>query len=409
MPAPRFFLPSGAQVELAGARAELDGCFAAELSDVKLRLRSRSGEALELGQLPLADFHTLRALLRRLGRIPEREVSVRCTNCDHEQRVEPSSRLELGPFRDDELDDPELDASFDFDRTCEIPELSSARLCPRTLAEAAPLHRACRADRPLRVTSAVVRAMGIVELGGETDSRRIARRLAEASDAAFDAVALLFEDAHYPPRLDVPHPCASCGATIWVPAPMSRELSLEPTGDAPRATAPPEAFMSPDDFEALVREEAPRAYAAAHAAKIDLLVIDGPAEVDDGGEPLLGCYRPPDPHALVPQPAEIRIFYRTFANMYEEDGTFDVREEIAETLRHELEHHSGHLAGEDPLGEEEDSEVEHAHVRRVGRAETRRRAVRALGGDFREFVAKTWFVWVLALAGALVALWSQSH
>lgn len=408
-----FSLPSGARVELdAGEPLRLEGVFAAELAEVRARLCDARGRPVELGELPLSDLHCLRAIARRTGHVPEREVSLRCSNCQGEMRVKPCSTLELGPFRDGELHDPELDAPFEFDVPHEIPALdgsdgsSSVRLGPVTVADARGLHRAVSVSRPLRITSALVRGLGVVELDGETSPTRIARLLARASDEAFDALTLLFEDAHYPPRLDVPHACPECSALEWIAVPLSRETSVEAPDDAdaaPRGGPGVDPFPSVDEFEQLVRVEAERAYAELGIGQVDLLVIDGAAEVDDGGEPLLGCYRPADPEALIPAPAEIRVFYRTFANIQRDEGPYDVSAEIAETLRHELEHHLNFLSGDDPLDDDERALIASERARRVGRTETSRRASRALRSEISEFLARTWYVWLLA-ALALFAL-----
>lgn len=405
-----FHLPSGARVELgAGSRIELPGIFGPELAEVRARFSGVDGRPVSLADLPLSDLACVRALARAVGLVDEALVAVDCRNCRHRFEVRPSSTLELGPFRDGELDDPELDAPFDFSRAESIPALDGGggndtiRLAPRTVAQAESLHRAIDPARPFRITSSVVRGMGIVELAGETAPVRIARKLSDASDRAYDAVTALFEGAHYPPRLEVPHACPECGALEWLLVPLSRELSLEPTAGEPALAVPSSesAFPSVDDFERMVREEADKAYAELGIGAVDLLVIDEAAEVDDGGEPLLGCYRPAAPDALVPAPAEIRLFYRTFLVTHEEDGPYDVRAEIAETLRHELMHHLSYLAGHDPIDDEEREQIEHEVARRVGRFESRRRATRALRTELREFVARTWVVWLIA---ALVTL-----
>jgi hypothetical protein len=260
-----------------------------------------------------------------------------------------------------------------------------------------------RADAELRVTSNVVRGMGVVELDGETETGRIARALQHLDDDSFAALQMLFEDAHYPPRLDVPHPCPECGATAWLSIPLSRELSLEPAEDADVAPTSARGFMGVDEFEALVREEAARLWDELEIGEVSLTVVEGVAEVDEGGEPLLGSYRPADPEALIPQPAEIDIFYRTFANMSRSDGVVDARAEVAETLRHELEHHLNYLRGDDPLDDSERAEIDLERARRVGRAEVGRRATREARRDVSEFFARTWYVWVVVALATLLA------
>jgi hypothetical protein len=405
----RYCLPSGAQVETDGDRVlELGGAFASELNGKRADL-SRDGKAIDLGALPLKDLHTLRALYARLKKIDEPTVTVRCHNCHERFQVVPSSQLELGPYADGELDDEELDVSFDFDVTHVIPALDGSdgtsviRLVPRTVAEAAPLHRALGKESGLRITSAVVSGMGIVELDGERDAKKIARKLRAASDEVWGAVADWFEIAHYPPRLDVIHECPTCKMKDPVPAPALREFSAAGEGSIARSGS----FVSPRELKQIVREEADRIYAELGVRNIALSVIEGPAETDDGGVPLLGCYLHAEPEALPPQPPEIRIFHRTFENMFEEEGPYDVRAEVAETLRHELEHHLAYLAGDDPVDDDERAEIGRELTQRVGKSEVGRRAAHAAKSSVTDFWQKTWYVWLIALAATLLTLLSQ--
>lgn len=406
---PRFSLPSGAQVETDTDRVlELEGMFSSELSG-QHALFTRDEKPIELGSLPLEDLHTLRALYARLGKIKEPRVAVVCHNCDARFEVAPSSELELGPYADGELDDEELDVSFDFDVTHMIPALdggegtSAIRLVPRTVSEADGFHRALARQSGLRITSAVVKGMGIVELDGEADLKKIARRLRSASDEVWGAVADWFEIAHYPPRLDVPHACPKCGVKEPVPAPALRELSAAGEGNVTRSGS----FVSPAELKAIVREEADRVYAELGVRNIALTVIEGPAETDDGGVPLLGCYLQPDPDALPPLPPEIRIFHRTFENLFEEEGAYDVRAEVAETLRHELEHHLAFLSGDDPVDDDERAEIGRELIQRVGKREVGRRAAHAATSSVTDFWQKTWYVWLIALLATLLTLLSQ--
>jgi hypothetical protein len=405
MPAERLHLPSGARVELDVQIAPAEGgrgLFAEDIAAFRGRLSAANGRAISIEDLPLADFHTLRALLRRLGHIAERETVVDCDNCDSRFDVRACDTLELGPYRDGELDDEELDACFDFSVSRELPGLGTVRLAPLTVARARPLHEALARPR-WRMTSRSVTAMGIVELAGESDARRIARRLSSATQDELDAVCDLFELAHYPARLATPHPCPECGVVVWVSVPVWREFSgeLPPDAERPRAAGD---FMSIDEFERLVREEAESAYAELRVAQVDLVIVEGPAEHDDAGEPLLGCYEPADPDALPPREHEIRIFYRTFANVWADGGRYDVRSEVRDTLRHELEHHLAHLAGSDPVDEDEHAEIDRDLARRVGRQEVVIRALHGTVRDFAEFMRRTWLLWLAALIATLLAL-----
>lgn len=336
-------------------------------------------------------------------------MAIVCQNCETRFEVKPSSALELGPYADDELDDDELDGSFAFDIAHAIPALdgndgtSELRLAPRTVAEAAQLHRALERESGLRVTSAMVAGMGLVELDGERDPRKIARKLQLAPDDVLGAVIDWFELAHYPARLEVPHACPSCGMTEYVAVPAKRELSSQSAGDLVRRGG----FLTPAELELIVREEAESLYAELGVDAVDLALIEGPAETDDGGEPLLGCYRPPDPEGLVPRPAEIRIFHRTFENVFEDEGPYNVRAEIRETIQHELEHHLAYLAGEDAVDDDERSLIHHELAQRVGKREVGRRASREVRSDLWGFVTRTWYVWLIALAATLLSLLAE--
>lgn len=387
----------------------VEGMFASELAGQRAHFTTRDGDSLALEQLSLADFHSFRAILARLGLVPETEIEIVCQNCDTRFAVKPASALELGPYADDELNDDDLDGSIDFDVAHAIPALdgsdgtSEIRLLPRTLGEALPLHRALAGERGFRITSAFVTGMGLVELDGERDARKIARKLQVAPDDVFGAVADWFELAHYPARLEVPHACPSCGMTEHVPVPATRELSSATSGDLPRSGE----FMSAAELEVIIREEAETLYAELGIGAVDLALIEGPAETDDGGVALLGCYRPPDPEGLVPQPAEIRIFYRTFENVYEDEGPYDVREEVRETIHHELEHHLAFLSGEDEVDDDERRVIHEELAQRVGRQEVGRRAAREVRSDLWGFVTRTWYVWLIALLATLLSLLSE--
>lgn len=413
--AERLHLPSGVLAIFDTSDPhELRGVFARDAAGFEGRLIDAAGAEIPLQTLALSDFHTLRALLYRLGKLQESLFPITCQNCDRRFSVRPCKTLELGPYRDGELDDPELDAPFDFETAHRLPvsEIEQVRLAPLSVEDAAPLHLALANPGPLTLKSAIVKAMGVAEVDGETDPRRMGRRLMRVSAEAFDELVNLFEAAHYPPRLTTRHPCPQCGAAAWVDSPALREFSFDPasggTVEVRREPADGQApFMSLAEFEELVSERADVAYAALGVTRVDLVVVDGPAECDDGGEPLLGCYRPADPDALVPQPSEIRIFYRTFVNVWNDEGSYDVAGEVETTLRHELEHHLAYLAGTDPVDDEEHAEIDAELARRVGRTEAKRRALQAAGRDVRGFFASTWALWVLLFVATVVAFFVQ--
>jgi hypothetical protein len=405
--------------------------FASDWAQLALSFTDEAGP-LRAEALALSDFHTLRALARAWRILDEASVELRCRNCAQEFAVKPASGLELGPYVDGELDDPELDARFAFDvahtlqgpRQLAGPDRSwRVRLAPRSLAEARALHDALGDDAPLDVEAG--RALGLDELDGTTDPRALAERL-ESDPELFDAVALLFEEAHYPPRLTVRHRCPECQMAELVPVPSEREFTTSTPGEPPGGDereaapvnerpsdepAPLAAFVSVEEFEDRVRRLAPEAYARAGLRNIDLTVVEGPADVDEAGEPLLGSYQPPDPDALPPQPPEVRLYYRTFAAAWDDGDLADLTEldaEITETLRHELEHHLGFLSGEDAVADEEALAIEREHVGRVGRGEANRRALTALVLDFAAFLRGTWVIWLIVGLGMLIA-WRATH
>src|SRR5215216_3105090 len=160
----RLHLPSGALAILDGTeQGPIAGLFASDAAAFHGRIVDAAGVDVMLRDLPLSDFHTLRVLLRRLGVVDEAPLEVSCQNCDRSFCVRPSSALELGPYRDAELDDPELDARFDFEveHRLEVPGIAQLRLDPRTLGDAEALHIALAAPGPLHITAALVRAIGV--------------------------------------------------------------------------------------------------------------------------------------------------------------------------------------------------------------------------------------------------------
>jgi hypothetical protein len=77
---------------------------------------------------------------------------------------------------------------------------------------------------------------------------------------------------------------------------------------------------------------------------------------------------------------------------------------VRETLRHELEHHLGYRAGSDPLDDAERDAIDIERLKRVGRQETQRRFVSAARRELKLFFARTWPVWLVALAATVLAL-----
>lgn len=460
----KVHLPSGCAALLSGAAAaraaaaiagDRPGPFEAAIAILSSEgaLASPGGAPLDVYTLPLRDVHTLRALLARAGLVAEAAERYTCENCGAAFEASPSSLLEIGPFVDGELTDPELDATFPFGEPLPIPKvlLPAARPPPRRLARAdaggrslprpargagarrAPARSAetitfaeraagdARAlfrvaddfftgrSRSLRITPAIVVGMGVVALGTERRTTVIAEALAAAPGAAWSRVVDHFHDAAYPRRLFAIHRCASCGARNDLDVPMARELDREPVArEGTRAAARGERAPFPglDAFERAVREHAEHIYKARGVRNVDLFVDAGVPHVDDSGEPLLGSYLPggTDEITGIPRAPEVRVYYRTFESEYAHDPAFDVDAEIRETIDHELTHHLHHLSGEDPLDAEEHAAIDAEEVRRVGRRETARRGRRAMWEDVTGFLRATWLVWV-ALAILMAAAW----
>jgi hypothetical protein len=381
----------------------------AALDGSLVRIVDGEGAPVAAGTLTLRDAAVTRAVLTQLEIFPEDPTDVVCENCDAPFTVQPCAELGLAPYFDGEADDDELDARFPFDETHEIPAVelkkgaaATVRLRDVTLGEVEPLHRALETYR-LRITGEVVRAMGLVALGDETQPARIGRALARASDEALDVVFDLFDEAHYPPRLSAEARCPKCGASNPVEAPTLREFPAEPMRRAGRDALPP-GFPDEAAFEGMVVEEADAIYARLGVRNVGLEVVHGPADCDDGGVPLLGSYTPPEPEGagLVAREPEVRVYYRTFRAMWA-DEPYDVRAEIAETIEHELEHHLAFLSGDDPEDEAERGQIAREARQRTGDTETLRQASRAARGELADFLYRTWPVWAVVAAATVAA------
>ena len=369
------------------------------------------GARVDVDAVALGDFHALRALATRAGWLDEEAVTFPCRNCGASIEHAPCAALPLGPFREEALDDPELDARFDFDAAHRAGALL-VRLAPLTLGDALPLHAALARRGPLRIGPRLVAAMGVREVDGERSPAAIARALRRADDAAWGAVTNLFLEAHYPPRLFSMAQCAACGARNDVDAPYDREFEPHTGGDEGRAGAASNADPFPP-FDAFA--DRARALAAALLPPEDrgggalaFVVEGGVAACDDGGEPLLGSYVPPyagDGRAPA-RSAEITVFYRTFRAIWDEEGPYDWGAELSETIEHELEHHAAHLAdpgGADPMDEEERRAIDDEAARVHGKRALAAAEAGALAGDLAEFFRRTWPIWAIVLAGTLVA------
>ncbi len=375
---------------------------------------TRDGKKVDAAALVLRDFHVLRAVLARSGIIAEEEIEIACRNCGVAVRVLPCAALEIAPWVDGELDDPELDATLPFGEPVDVPPILLGRVrtarnvtfAERTVADARPLFAAAAEER-LDVTADIVRAMGIDALGAERDASRIATALAECDDAAFLAVGEAFLATHYVARLGCVVLCEACGARNDVDAPYERESGRGGGGESESERASASAFPAFEEFADRARELAePR---MAEIAGIELVVEGGTPAVDDGGEPLLGSYVPPHPgDAGTPTQAPVvTVYYRSFRAMWDEEGPYDWDDELAETIEHELEHHVSFLRGDDPTDDEERAVIRDEALRIVGKREAGRRALHGFGASYRDFLRRTWPIWVLALLALLFTLVTQ--
>jgi hypothetical protein len=104
------------------------------------------------------------------------------------------------------------------------------------------------------------------------------------------------------------------------------------------------------------------------------------------------------------RPTAIRLFYRTFRAVHRDEGPYDLDAEIRETIEHEVDHQTAHLAGHDPVDDEERALIERERERLVGRRELSRRARAGFAASFADFLRRTWPLWVLALAATWLAL-----
>jgi hypothetical protein len=414
--APAPSAPLFSELVDAAARGELS------VRCVRVAGGERESREIDVLTLELRDFHTLRGIATRLGCLAEQPVEIACRNCGKQFAHAPCSALELGPYVDGELDDPELDETLDLASRHLVPPVlldrgrtaADIELRGITAREAIPLHRALQRKK-LIVSPRVVAAMGVVALGPERDPRRIADALGRCSDDAWGAIADLFLRAHYPARLASAARCPHCGARNDVDAPYDREFEpcpLPPPRPASVATreeaSNAEVFPDFDAFAVHARDAFAR-IAGDRIGQVRLVVDRGVPACDDGGEPLLGAYVPPGGDASAPVgAADVTLYYRTFGAVWNEEGAYDWAAEIDETLEHELEHHEGWRVGHDPMDDEERAEIAREHGVRVGRRASMRASTSALVRDIGHFLALSWPIWLI-VAAATVAISVCGH
>ncbi|MFO0679684.1 MAG: metallopeptidase family protein [Polyangiaceae bacterium] len=404
-----FTLPSGRRVTIAidddrGPRkrrrgaplfSEVHDVFADE--DTANRL-SEHDATLAVDALALRDFHVLRAILMHARVIHEEPIAFPCKNCGSTIRVAPCSAIELGPFRDSELHDPELDVTLPFG----VETASGAVFSPISVADAAPLHRALR-RRTLRFSPRVVRAMGLSSVAGRTGASSLATWLESCDDLAFAAVTDAFLATHYAPRSFARVPCAECPARNDVDAPYEREFEPGSGRDASANDSVPfVGFTEFADVATRLAEELVQPY----GDEVAFLVEDDVPACDEGGEPLLGSYVPAyagDPTTPSHQ-AEVTVYYRTFRATWDDDGPFDWEAELRETIEHELDHHDAHLAGDDPVDDEERRVIAEEASRLVGERALARRQLGGFGADVLTFFRRTWPLWLLVVVATLVSM-----
>jgi hypothetical protein len=411
-------LPSGAVVRVKKARAvaadvalvegeSLEGQLAA-LSGQLVNVERERGGLVDLRTLPLEDFHVLRTVVLALGLLPEEPVKRLCVNCDEPLTVALSRSVPLGPFLDGELDDEELDEPFAFDEAHVVgapgPDAARVTLSRLSVDEAHELWAVASSHDRRRMA----RRLGVLRFDDVTDPRRIVRKIDKLDDDHWEALLDLFEAAHYPPRLTALVRCPSCDAESSFRAPRVREFPE--LGDATEPLPEPAdmaGFPSPDAFFAAMHDHGKtiaERLAIARVDEVPLLLEEGVPHVDDGGAPLLGSYTPPieGEAGLGPQLGEVRLYYRTFRNLWLEEGPYDVDAEIAETIEHELEHHLAFLRGYDETDEEERAQIVRDRQRVQGRKETRREA------RGRSFLGRTWPLWAILALLVLVAYLERS-
>jgi hypothetical protein len=424
-------LPSGRDVtvvlrEVTPRPADLAAALAAKAIDLPI----------DLEQAALADANTIEAVAAALGALDAPPVEITCRNCGAHVELDAAAALPIAPLLAPP-GDPELDPPVDRPRwhRLERPitlgrhgEVESFLLGRRTFADRRRVE-ALLGD-PLTVSAPLVRALGLEAFGGPIDgaaappvvrsAAAIARALERLSDEAFhevwSSIEAAWDEQHWPPRLLSPVACPKCGARHDL-EPIARPCGGAAPGRATNAAPFPALAEFKARAAAITREVLAELGLATSPDRavpgLEVIVDDGVPPCDDGGEPLLGSYTPnpaADGDVLVgTSPFVIAIYYRTFRAMYEEEP-YDIDAEIRETIEHELEHHAGFLAGDDPLDDAERAEIARERARIFGpQTKTAELAAGAgwLASDFGRFLRVTWPLWALVVLGLLALLASD--
>lgn len=368
------------------------GCFVVQRGGQPLR--SEGG----LLDLPLRDYHALRDVAERLGAIEADPAELTCRNCGAVLVADPTRAPldDLDAWYADDAPPPEPPLRLPEPVPLDSEETRELVMTPVTARDALPLWRALMGGRDVRCTPELVAALGIGGLGTERRPDRVVRALEGASDAIWEAVGAWFILVNYAERSSVPVVCRECGTVHDVPAPSTQEM--EPAPETFRAVlaeatahpgGAPEAFPDEEAFAAMVDAEGEAVYRERGVRHIALVVDPEVPPVDGSGEPLLGSYAPlhrGDPAGYTDLSFEIRLYYRSFLNQWEQEGPYDVRAEIRETLDHEVDHHLHFLSGHDPMDEAEREEALRELQRTFGRRAVRRAQRAEIVGEARRLV-----------------------
>jgi hypothetical protein len=348
---------------------------------------------------PLSDFHALHDVGERLGAVRAEHVEYDCRNCAARLDPDPHGVLTLEDLESWYAEGvPPPAPPFPLPvpvRLRKGREAQTFEMRPVSVREAMPLWRATGSERPLRLDATAVRSLGLEALGDERDRAAMARALDGAEDAAWDVIEAAFVELNYAERSFVPHVCPECGTVHDIPAPSLREMWPPPEAfrflhaEVPLEDAGGEAareFPTEETFDDMVERVGAEVYAARGVRHIALHCDLGVPPVDGSGEPLLGSYQPlyaSDAGGYTDVSFEIRIYYRTFRNMWEQEGPYDVEAEVHDTIDHEVEHHLHHLAGHDPMDEAEREEARRELERTFGTRAVRRAERDFLLGELR--------------------------